>query len=470
MGPSWRVFRRARNSWTASVLGLSSAADGLLEWRAACKSKRWHGSLVTSGTAGPREVVNSQNRMNAGAEYVLYRIWAALQDEEGIHPESLLTCLGALAGYSCQMFVRQAAALPGADVNKYALRTASSLDGTMYLHGDALEGPLTRSPLSVWALVSRGVQKLGQPVPDLDHISRHVMQTLKTSAFGIPRVPGGHRPRYPAIFYLRQIWPQILPIAQRFRSKPAQLPVLFGIALQRALEETRHLLSPTLGASIAMECAIAMSRVSLAGFAVPGVALPRLAEPAVALPGVAGPGVARGSSSSPAESLLPALVAQPSSSARAKPPARRTRRGVVDSRMRGAQSNRRHWGAFIASVPPATRIVTIAALAVITVAGVIWKGDGRAVSATDAPARLEVRRAESPGVALDEPSQDLPQFTEDRPPAVEGDPLPQEPLAASPPVDLSPEELLNQENQRQLDANSDGTAEMVPPADLMPDN
>ena len=92
--------------------------------------------------------MNSQNRMNAGAEYVLCRIWAALQDQKGLHAESLLTCLGALAGYACQVCVRQTAALPGADRKKYALVPVESADGMTYLHGEALNGPLTDSPLS----------------------------------------------------------------------------------------------------------------------------------------------------------------------------------------------------------------------------------------------------------------------------------------------------------------------------------
>ena len=41
--------------------------------------------------------VTSQNRMNAGAEYVFYRIWAALQDQKGIHAESPFT-LARVAG------------------------------------------------------------------------------------------------------------------------------------------------------------------------------------------------------------------------------------------------------------------------------------------------------------------------------------------------------------------------------------
>ena len=170
--------------------------------------------------------------MNAGAEYVLYRIWAALQDRNGIHAESLLTCVGALAGYACQVYVRQSAALPGADPGAYALRAVEATDGATYLYGDALNVPLAEGPLSIWALVGRTVQKLGEPLPDIEDIFRHVTQTVGTSTFGVPRVPAGPRPRHAAIVYLKQVWPQILPIAQRFCNKPMQMPVLFGIAIR----------------------------------------------------------------------------------------------------------------------------------------------------------------------------------------------------------------------------------------------
>ena len=192
--------------------------------------------------------MNSQNRMNAGAEYVLYRIWATLQEQEGIHAESLVTCLGALAGYACQAHVRQA-----------GVPAASS-----HFITDALNRPLIASPLSVWSLVRRAVQKTGGALPDIDSICAHVTRTFETPEFGVPRVPEEHRPRRPPLFYLTQLWPQVLPIASRFCRRPAQLPVLFGIALQRAIEHTTERLSPTLAASIAMECAVAMSKVTLA--------------------------------------------------------------------------------------------------------------------------------------------------------------------------------------------------------------
>jgi hypothetical protein len=220
--------------------------------------------------------------MNAGAEYVLYRVWSTLQDSRGIHPESLFTCLGALAGYACQAYVRHAGARGGADAGRYILTSAAASDGSVYLHGAALNLPLTESPLSIWALVGRAVQKAGRPRPDIVDILAHVTHTIGTGAFGLPRVSEQHRPRQMALFYLQQLWPQILPIAQRFCRRPAQLPMLFGIALQRAIEHTTELLDPALSATIAMECAAAMSRVALPGAAM-DIIPPASAAPAKVL-------------------------------------------------------------------------------------------------------------------------------------------------------------------------------------------
>jgi len=295
--------------------------------------------------------------MNAGAEYVVYRIWATLQDRKGIHAESLLTCLGALAGYACQMCVRQTAALPGADPSKYALTTIDAGDGTTYLAGDALNDSLVDGRLSVWSLVSRAVRKLGEPLPDIQGIVGYVTQTLGTSAFGIPRLPDGHRPRHPATVYLKQIWPQILPIAQRFCSKPAQVPVLFGIALQRAIEQTKGLLSPTLAASIAMECAVAMSRVAL-----PGADAAR--------PAVRPTAIATGVTVVPKRIEL-AAARSAVDSMFISAPVRKRRRGDREI----ASSPR--IGTFVAGLPPRVRVGAIVSLAVIAIAGAMYKGDRR---------------------------------------------------------------------------------------------
>jgi hypothetical protein len=250
--------------------------------------------------------VNSQDKMNAAGEFLLDRVRSALQDERGVQFESLLTCLGALAGYACQVSVRQQGA---------ALVAVKTTDGSTYLYGDALNAPLAESPLSVWAFVAKAVQKSGAPLPELAEIFAHVTKTVGTSEFGVPRAADANRPRDLPLVYLRQLWPQVLPIAQRACEKPVQLPVVFAIALQRAIEQATGVIDTTLGARIAMESAVAMSKV-----------------------------------------VLPDAATQPK-----RPAAAKARIDVARPQ--------------VGNLPPGLRIATIVLIAIIGAGGAIWRAD-----------------------------------------------------------------------------------------------
>jgi hypothetical protein len=313
--------------------------------------------------------VNRQNRMNAGAEYVLCRLWATLQGREGVHPESLLACLGALAGYACQV---NASARPTGDLS-------SPRTGPLHFAGSVPNPSLAGTPVSVCSLVGRTVQKLGKPQPDVDEILRHVTETLGTSGFGVPRVPPEHRPRHSPVVYLKQIWPQILPIAQPFCRRPAQLPVLFGIAIQRAIELTQGTLNPTLGATIAMESAVAMSKVVLPKFS---------AEPEPALASALAPTSATiAPELNAAPTALPLVEASASGAlVRDTPPSRRKKKAVDVSDASGYNA----WH-LVERLAPARNAVTIAALAIVAMAGTMWGTDRPDVPK---PVR-ELRRLES---------------------------------------------------------------------------
>jgi hypothetical protein len=225
--------------------------------------------------------------------------------------------------------VRHAAARGGVDAARYALTSTTASDGVVYLHGDALNSLLTESPLSLGALVGRAVQKVGRRPPDIGAILAHVTQTTGTSAFAVPRVGEGHRPRHSPRFYLQQLWPQILPIAQRFCRRPAQFPVLFGIAIQRAIEHTTDLLDPTLSATIAMESAVAMSRIALPG--------------------------------APADLIAPSPGIRPAKPARA----RRTDPNALPA------------GAFSSRVPATKVFATLASVAIIAIGSAVWRTEQR---------------------------------------------------------------------------------------------
>ena len=355
--------------------------------------------------------MNSQNRMNAGAEYVAYRIWATLQDERGIHPESLLACLGALAGYACQDCVRKTS----------TLRTS-----------DALNVPLIESPLSVWSLVGLAVRKVGAPLPDIQNILGHVTQTVGTSAFGVPRTPEEHQPDHLPIVYLKQLWPQILPIVKRFCSRPMQVPVLFGIAIQRAIEQTQHALNPTIGASIAMESAVAMSKAMLPLFDTTENAERLTAE----LP--------------PPDVIRADVI-------RATPPRKRRN----SEREADAPSIR----AFAARVPPAARIVMIMSVAFITVATVMhepYRPSVQVKPAIEAGARFEgnTRVAEASLQPADTFEQDGAAELQELPPVEEAPTAAEEAQFAA--ADMPPPQPVAEPMPEEVpQPYSDGMDEMV---------
>lgn len=336
--------------------------------------------------------------MNAGAEYLLYRIWATLQTERGIHAESLLTCVGALAGYACQQYVR---------------------DTWPLSRPDDLNAQLIESPLSLWSLVSRSVLKLEEPLPDLQEILRRTSAASETELTEVPQLPGWHRPHRPAIVYLKQLWPQTLPIVQRFCRRPLQMPVLFGIALQRAIEHTKDLLSPTLAASIAMECAVAMARVELPALeapsrsgalgAVTGASTARISAGSSPL-STAPSGASTASAGATTPSAMPTLATI--TSAIALPAMRATPQRQTTKAIAKRQSAPSPAWALAKRIPPAAHIVAIGCLAFISTAGAMYKSSSNApasapssIEATQAPRTLLAMASQSTNEPLTAPEE-----------------------------------------------------------------
>lgn len=291
--------------------------------------------------------MNELGTLSIGGERIVEHVEQALKGGWGSQAESLLVCLGALAGYACQVYVRQAVSMPRSDAASFALMSVRAGD-RQFLFGDALNKPLAESPYSVWALVGAALQKMGQPLPDLEDIFAHVSKTVGSAGFGVPRVESAHPPGRLPIDYLSTLWSQLMPIAQGYTEKPMQLPVVFGIALQRALEKTKDLIKPTLGARIAMECAVAMSKVVLPATS---------ASPSGAPGNAAKPLHLRTGPRRPAQAVAP-------------------------------HSNNRMDSALM-SLPPALRAFTIVLLVVISIAGALWQHERRNAREAERAAQLQ---------------------------------------------------------------------------------
>ena len=191
------------------------------------------------------------------------RIISALKNERGVHIESLLSVLGSLAGYACQVAVREEMVVQQRTPENQAFVIVESKDGSRYFFGDNLNKPLAESQYSIWALTAGAVNYLGKKPPDISEIFKHVSNSLGTYQFGIPRIADNHTPIALPIAYLNDVWPHILPIAMGYCETPSELPILFGLAIQQAIFMGKDTIDPVLAATIVMECAIPMSKVDL---------------------------------------------------------------------------------------------------------------------------------------------------------------------------------------------------------------
>lgn len=87
-----------------------------------------------------------------GAKEVFQRLLDGMKDSKGVHVESLLTALGALAGYACQANLRAQALAKGMPETA-PFQVIGTKDGKQYFFGDPLNNALAGDQYSVWGLV-----------------------------------------------------------------------------------------------------------------------------------------------------------------------------------------------------------------------------------------------------------------------------------------------------------------------------
>lgn len=86
------------------------------------------------------------------------RLLRAMRSPEGyVHPQSLLCCIGSLAGYSCQQDVRKLFMTEGVqEEDVFTVFTDKS--GRKYFYGDIIDEKLVGNNYSVWSFTA-GVLK-----------------------------------------------------------------------------------------------------------------------------------------------------------------------------------------------------------------------------------------------------------------------------------------------------------------------
>jgi hypothetical protein len=217
----------------------------------------------------------------------------ALKTERGVHVETLLVSVGALAGFAAQsaVFVRlakrdiplppDAATMSPEALNDYLLSSkllaiAAPQSGERYYMGDLINGYLVQEDQTrdhpLWAIVAAAAIETAMKaaeLPDCDAIFARVASRIGTPEFDVLQV-AEHRPQMSPRLALDTLWPQAKLILARTDGpgpakghsvRPEHWPLVMALVAGQFVTLTKGTLDLKIRLELLMESAIMMSKV-----------------------------------------------------------------------------------------------------------------------------------------------------------------------------------------------------------------
>lgn len=209
---------------------------------------------------------------NIAVGHIRENLMAFLKNERGIHAETLMVAVGALAGHAA---LHAAFAVASAQPAKASLVTLGTSDGSTFYAGDTLNAflvPENPEIASLWGMIAATAAAAGVPqaeVPGYTDIFQRAVRTIGTPDFGKVNAPAEHTPGGTPRQLLDAFWPAIRklltwsnPTLADGRSlSPRYWPFVFGIVAQQYIDMTKGMLDPRLSVRLIMEAAVPMSKV-----------------------------------------------------------------------------------------------------------------------------------------------------------------------------------------------------------------
>src|SRR5262245_32048909 len=190
-----------------------------------------------------------------------------------VHPETILTEIGALAGFAAQIAIRRSVIAPQRLDPSDVLVEVMSKNGEKFYFSELLNAMLfenvTKPPYCLWRYVSAAVPEDSRLLlPDLAEIVSNAARTVGTHRYGIPRLPSAHMPAKLPRAAVDEHWRIVQHEFVASRRNPAEWPYDLAWAAQWQMMTSRDQLALPLAAAIVMEAAIPMSKIDPAS--VPG--------------------------------------------------------------------------------------------------------------------------------------------------------------------------------------------------------
>lgn len=180
----------------------------------------------------------------------------------GIHCETAMIVLGALAGFAAQQAVWAGMAELGTPQH-LVFRTVRTNSGeTFYLSdlvNEMLAGKNGEAPTIVSLVAVAATKAGGRSFPDIKGIFRNSMETIGSALFGRPRIPAGHAPRILPREALTRYWRTAHSLVEG--ENPPMKARWFALAAGALLQKMQHACPPDIAFALMMEAAVPMSKI-----------------------------------------------------------------------------------------------------------------------------------------------------------------------------------------------------------------
>lgn len=174
--------------------------------------------------------------------------------------------LGALAGFGCQMAIREGFIKTGKITEKDAFMVAGGSDGKKYYLGEFLNQCLANSNknnISVWSEVAGAAQLAGsKDLPDMNDIVTHNAKMMgRGEQYGIPRIPKPYNVKEMPIAIVKSDWVAMQKLLTDYKVDPTFWGWTFGLAAQNLIIKDKAAFDPGIASKIVMEAAWPTSKL-----------------------------------------------------------------------------------------------------------------------------------------------------------------------------------------------------------------
>ena len=170
-------------------------------------------------------------------------------DNKGVtNYAEVFNALGSLAGFACQMSIREGYIKPGLMESDRTFIIQQTKDGSKYFFSDFLNDQLVgnkKIKTSVWSLVAGAAQQAGaKELPDVQDIADYNFKTLGTADFGVPRVPKKYQAKDLPIDIIKRNWTPMFQILTDNQVDPKFWGWVFALAARDLILKEKIFLIP----------------------------------------------------------------------------------------------------------------------------------------------------------------------------------------------------------------------------------